>query len=889
MLQIGWLVAAMAAQTGPAIEPIYAMPAAFNASPGERMRLGALVPPALDVQDLVAAGITFFSGRTNEWSAPNGANGERDIAGLIEQRKAFAEAGAGFALSIFTTFPDFDDSLVVGEGMVNLIDGQRIPTFSPWDIERIRFSATGYGIVNRRLPKLDFVTLKVLNEFGDASFFTGLSARSPEQVAIWESVLRSAPPKAGFWAGDPKALASWTRRVQNLHGSIEQAYVDWGMNPEDPTKLPLPITPEYPYSARLEWMNWYREAIPSLVSQLCNVADEIFLETPLLIPIGPPNDLPYLGLDIYGVAKAAQKADGLKITNVGFYDFAEDWAMSLGRIRGAAKAASTPIWTEAPTIGTPAKFNQRLFTALSLGSRGHIDWPQAYRSSKDAFSTLMPHLTYSEPITDVAIIYPSSSHVLRPTQTVPALLYRSAVELRDYLDFDILDESAVIAGALSKYRVAVLLEGSIWDLRALNVMREWVRGGGVIAAYDFGRMTDPSGGISVWTELFGWSTQLPRARPDERWQGTIPTAYRVTLGGEGDEEFVQGRWGAGGSAGRYAFNGALLRLPARTGRELLVTVVFSGEGARQGQIDILVSGRKQAGITLDGGISRFQFVVSPDDAATGTIRIGFDGMGQDASTRIAAIEVAESGATSEPVELKGFYEAPVDPATIATQWSRPFGRGLAVFMPGQRALWKTYIAVVRALTYRLAEIVPNAAEAPAIDDRRDGVYVTNLGERIALFNGNASPVVKLVATREGRREVRLAANQTTILSLAPQPATIVVDCSNAPGATKSADGKSALVSDSSGLTVAARIPSAGTYRVFARTTRDGRPAPVRFTIGTQDFAPVSASATGDLYLVGSIRLDPGETRIVIGADRPFEAAVIVLTQDPLVAGYRLPQ
>ncbi len=887
MFLLAWLAVVDAQQVSLPVEPIYALPSAFNAQPGERMRLGSLVPPAVDAEDLVRLGITFFVARTNELGSPGAASGAQNLASLADQRKAFETLGTGFGVSIFTTFPDFDDSMIVGEGAVNLIDGSRMPTFSPWDIERVRFSAIGYGAVNRALSKLDVVTLKILSEYGDASFFTGLAARDREQIAIWERVLRTEPPKAGIWSGDPKALAAWQRRLASVHGSNEQAYADWGMEVEDPSKLPLPITPDYPYSARLQFMSWYRDATPSLVGQLAGVADEIFLETPLLVPLGPPSDLPYLGLDIYSVAKAAGKADGIKVTNLGFYDFAEDWAMSLGRTRGAARATNTPVWTEAPTVGTPTKFDQRIFEALSLGSRGHIDWAQAYRGSASSIKDLLPHLTYSEPRCDVAVIYPSSSHVLRLNQTVPALLFRSAVELRDYLDFDVLEESAVIAGALSNYRVAVLLEGSIWDVRALNALRDWVRSGGVIAAYDFGRMADPFGGTSVWQELFGWSTQLPRARADERWQGAIPEAYRIDFGGDGDEEFVQGRWGTGGEGGRFASNGATLRLPARTGRETAVTVHFASQSTREGNIEIFLNGRKQAGLTLEGGISRFQFIAGPDEVSTGTIRIGFDGMAADASVRIAAIEIADPNTESPPGPLVGFFEAPVDPAIISREWSRRYGQGLTVFMPGQRTLWKTYIGVVRALTYRLAEILEGAKEAPALDDRRDGIFVTDLGDRVAVYNPTSADVVKSIATPTGRREIRLGGGRLGILSLRPPAHTIVIQCEDAPNARKSSDGLSAMVQGPEGLTVFAQVPRAGRFRLFARTTRDGRPAPVRFTIAGQDFAPITAHAAGDLYSVGSVQLPAGEVKIVLSADREFEADLLVLTDDPSVSGYRL--
>ncbi|MCH8275448.1 MAG: hypothetical protein IH851_11735 [Armatimonadetes bacterium] len=898
----GALGAAQAAPSPPLeLFPLYAGPAAFNAEPGERMRLGSFVPHPWEVQDLIAAGVSLFVAETEELGPPDSEDPRFNWDLFAAQRESIGEQGGGWALSAYTTFPAFDDSLIVGEGTVNLLNGEWIPAWSPWNQERIRWSAEKFGEINRRFPRLEALTIGVFGEYGDASLFTGQARLDKAQANVWKSKLHTEPPLFGFWCGDPKALESWRRFLVARHDSVGQAYTDWGMDPAEMPELPRPVDPKYPYVARIEFMEWYRAGIPALVSSLSGIASEIFTETPILVPVGPPTDRPYLGLDVFLVAQAAHgKAAALKVTNVGFYTFALDWAMSLGRIRGAARAAGLPLWTEAPTVGGARDFNQRLFEALSLGSRGHIDWPQALRARRTDLTRILPHLEYAEPQCDVAVLHPTSSHVLRPSQPAPLLMLRGLVELRDYLDFDVLEESAVAEGALRNYRVAVLFEGTVWNPRTLSALRRWVTAGGVLLAYDFGKMADPLGNTAVYQELFGFASRLAPAKPTDRWVGDIPEAYRIPIGDMGGDEFLLGRWGPAEGGGRPAYNGAQLRLPVRKPADLTVTVSFTQAQEPTRVLDILLDGRKVAGLTLEGGLSRFQFLVDKRRISGDTLRLGFAGMGSREAVRVASVEVAEEGVEGEPGLLSGWFEAPVDIGVVRSSWSRRFGEGRVIFFPGRRDLWKQYISVVRHAVYRLSRIETGRENARLLDDRRDGLYMTDLRTRVALFNSTERAVaVSLPGPRAKDADVTVPAGRLVIASAEPPVVHILIQCEefSKPGdarkirfavAKPRAAVNAVRVAAGGFIETVVTVPRAGRYRLFARTFKRGRPATVRFSAGEVDSAPVSAEfGLGDVYLAGEFDLERGQTTLRLSSDEGFVADLVVLTDAPHVVGYRV--
>lgn len=895
MLAIGlvaWIALAGqgAAQPEPDFTPLYPPVADLSLQTGDRMLLGSFVPAAWDVRDLIDSGISLFGSETDELASPESGETPFSLPVLVAQRKAIEDLGAIWTVTVHTTFPTpFPEG---GARATLLPSGKTVPAWSVWEPERVRRSANSLGAVNRALPRLKLVSLGIYGEYGDAGFFTGLSASDTRQRALWSAKLQSEPPEAGFWAGDLKAQESWAKRLRQQYGSTAAAWTAWGMTPPTLEALPIPITPEFPYSARLEFMAWYREAIPALAQTLVGISREIFPDASILVPVGPPNDSPYLGLDVFRLAQSVQgSALALKVTNVGFYDFPANWAISLAKIRGAARAANIPIWTEAPNPGTSLDFSERIFSALSLGSQAHVDWPEILRTRTSLLDSLRDDMVVAEPVCDVAVLHPTSAASLRPNEPVPGILYRSLVDLRDYLDFDVLEESAVRGGALKNYRVAILFEGTVWDAETLNVLKSWVAAGGVIAAYDFGKTGDHQGATAVHQELFGFASQLAPAKFTETWIGELPENYEVRLGGDQDADFLLGRWGASTKAGRVCSTGSVLRLPVSPQSAYTISLRFSPTKLASKTLEVSLANRKVASISMEGGLSEFQIFVPATETAQGSVRIGLAGMVEQDAVVLQSVVATKEGADAEASPLDGYFDAPVSVEEVAA-WTQPFGKGLVTYMPAKRDSWKAFQSVVRHLVYRLSRIAPGRADARNLDDKRDGVFVTDLGSRVAAFNSLPAATEKSI----GSSKVTLPPGGVAVLGPKPPPDRIIQPESqpgslatlSLPGASPTAGPNAVHVPEGKTWTATVTGLEAARVRLFARALRDGKPYLARFRVGEVEVAPTSfGSGSSDVYLVGEFEPIDGELRIEVSGADEFDLDALIITANRKVIGYRL--
>src|SRR5207253_9868646 len=135
-----------------------------------------------------------------------------------------------------------------------------------------------------------------------------------------------------------------------------------------------------------------------------------------------------------------------------------------------------------------------------------------------------------KPVVDVAMFYPAQAQKLRPDQGYAPLFAQACAYLRDVSNFDIVDDRMVQDGCLSRYRILALWEGTMADQTTLDKIKAWVSDGGVLLAYDFGKVTTFEGDTSWFTDMFGYVQQIAPAKVTERYVGTVPQQYRIPVG-----------------------------------------------------------------------------------------------------------------------------------------------------------------------------------------------------------------------------------------------------------------------------------------------------------------------------------------------------------------------
>jgi hypothetical protein len=468
--------------------------------------------------------------------------------------------------------------------------------------------------------------------------------------------------------------------------------------------------------------------------------------------------------------------------------------------------------------------------------------------------------------------------------------------LRDYTDFDILEESAVRDGALNRYRVAVLFEGTVWDAKTLASLRSWVEGGGVLLAYDFGKMADQSGNTSVYQALFGFASTLQTTSGADQWIGDKSLPYHVNLGGTYDQEVLLGNWLQASEGVRNASNGAVMRLPY-FGKEPAVVTLHLGPGTDKVQsVKLSSGGRTLAGVGLAGGLKQITITVDTTSIINNVLSLEISGLEAGANLPVDSIDVSESDSVATLKPLAGRYEADVEIAKIR-QWTRPVGQGLVVFFPGRRDQWKSYISVVRHAVFRLSSIAAERKNAPPLDDTADGVFTVDLGDRIALYNSTGSLVKRSFTLAGSEVQTQVSPASLKIVSPAPEPIVDIVQLEAfATGAmlkssspTASGDGDNLVrVSPGQVLNVVVRLPHAGRYRLFARTLRAGQLFPASWRIGDTEAGRSALSPQEDFYMVGEFDLPAGDVALAISASEAFLGDCLVLTDLSGTTGFRFP-
>ena len=118
------------------------------------------------------------------------------------------------------------------------------------------------------------------------------------------------------------------------------------------------------------------------------------------------------------------------------------------------------------------------------------------------------YLTQERPLADVALFFPTTDHRLLPGSSFPPRLAAVGQELRDVMDFDIMDEELMADDALKLYRVLVWVEGKYVEEKTLKTLAAWIRNGGVL----------------VW-----WGAEVPETVAGRTDLGTRPIITRQLI------------------------------------------------------------------------------------------------------------------------------------------------------------------------------------------------------------------------------------------------------------------------------------------------------------------------------------------------------------------------
>ncbi|MCE5200526.1 MAG: family 14 glycosylhydrolase [Armatimonadota bacterium] len=301
---------------------------------------------------------------------------------------------------------------------------------------------------------------------------------------------------SGFWCDDPYALADFRKFIKARYNNIDQVNQAWGTKFKSLDEVDYPgrgdafikfrknISPDATPQMRRQWLDfidWYRDAMTQLVDYWMATARKYFPDTPIYLCTGGEGQSE-LGCNFAEQSRIAAKyKGGVRVTNEGSgycWNFViTRWVASAGKHYGAYFS-----FEPAASINEMGEV-ARIYNATASGANQLHDYTTnllRYNSMMDAQRKSIKYLFHvQKPIVPVALWYPNVYMTLKWGD-----YWNKAAVLRDYTDYDYVDESMLRTAALDHSKILVMLHGDIIETADAARIAEWVKNGGRLIVMD---------------------------------------------------------------------------------------------------------------------------------------------------------------------------------------------------------------------------------------------------------------------------------------------------------------------------------------------------------------------------------------------------------------------
>ncbi|HET6164521.1 MAG TPA: hypothetical protein VFG37_12690 [Planctomycetota bacterium] len=599
---------------------------------------------------------------------------------------------------------------------------------------------------------VDAVCVALPADYGEAGYPTGFG----EWVSRLEAPRDHVHP--GFWCGDVHARAAFARFVLARHGSLDAVNRAWQTRFEDPAALaPRLADGRTSLAWRRDFADFYVGALAEGVERQLAEARAVFPGKQLWIKVGHGGEPLVYGIDPTRLVEAAARhGAGIRTTQATLPTLHQK------RLASPCRWWAVPFATEPPVDVGRETVVERLFHDATGGAVEYFEYAEHMVGARDLIARYGGLLTGAASECDVGVLFPGVDHRLHFDQGLPPVLFDLAETLRDRCDFELYDERAIHAGALTRLEVLALLEGAHLDRATQEEVVGFVaRGGRLVVSPEFA--ADADGPLC---ELLA---RAPDAGACVDLVGVPTESMFLPLGVRGDSLRVSGDWHLRedaaqfrgqppvGESSRWTGRRGATHFPVRAGRRYLLEIdAWVHPRTVHLRHAVEVDGRV-VGALARPGLQRFAAWVSVATArgagvaevaiASETFRAIDVGAGDDVRELGVAViwqRMTEEGSPeaglrgAEPPRLEGRVRL----ADLTARGTLAHGAG-AVVRSRRRPL-VAFLALLEDEIARHSRVVRAAfgstfaggAEA-AFGSVLDGVRATVFPRRILLWNRNA--------------------------------------------------------------------------------------------------------------------------------------------------------
>lgn len=295
---------------------------------------------------------------------------------------------------------------------------------------------------------------------------------------------------AGFWCDDPYALKSFRAFAQKRYKTVEALNAAWGTSYAKLDEADFPGRKDKlaAFRARiraggspeerrrwLDFVEWYRQCMTDWSDWWIAATRKQFPKTPIYLCTGG-DAVPEHGSNFAEQCRVAAKHKaGVRITNEAS-DYAANFAITRW-VASAGKHYGAYFGFEPAGAEDEKGIAARIYNATASGANQLHDYNPNVVSSESRIAAQRRSLPWlfrvPKPIVPVALWYPNVSLTLQWGGFL-----EKAAALRDYVDFDYVDETMLRSGALDRHRFLVILHGETIEPNDAEAIAQWIAEGG---------------------------------------------------------------------------------------------------------------------------------------------------------------------------------------------------------------------------------------------------------------------------------------------------------------------------------------------------------------------------------------------------------------------------
>lgn len=413
------------------------------------------------------------------WSVVEPEPGKPNWDLYREDATAIRKAGHEFVAFLWIqTLPEWvknDSKYIFTSNVATGLETEALSIFAPETLDAYDHF---FGEAKRELGnQIDILRIGSPYDFGETSY--------PAAGASFAFPMKNL--EAGFWVNEAPARTHFKETMKNKYGTVEQLNAAWN------TSFASFETIDYPKDNKnprywLDFIHWYQDGFTEMMGKIIVIAQKHFPETPININLGWPHEKVNLGQDISGLAEmTAEKGIYLR-TPTGFtVPF-----LYTKRVATAARHYKPTGFSSEPadTNTTCEQMALVYFKDLTTGVNWHFDYGPNYDRCQQSLAEYRKlWMNGGYPQIDTALFFPTTSHFLDNWDNwrsegfsggFPEGLQAYAEDLRDMMDYDVVDERLVSDGFLDSYRVLIWPVGSVAESDTLQKIKTWVENGGTL-------------------------------------------------------------------------------------------------------------------------------------------------------------------------------------------------------------------------------------------------------------------------------------------------------------------------------------------------------------------------------------------------------------------------